>query len=161
MSQHLGGEAKLIVCRLSVHVRFWSCVSTYSQKKRKRENTVTWTKWGICLAGSLDNEALVSQTRGCKCQSNHRRWDMSDSMQCKRLMFQKICPFSILVSPLKLSCFSTAMKRDPRAFLFCLSHAGRLLWLHKAGEISQLSFYNDKGNHLFSERSVGTTRLKI
>lgn len=32
--------------------------------KTERGRAVTWTKWGICLAGSLDNEALVFQTWG-------------------------------------------------------------------------------------------------
>lgn len=47
------------------------------------------------------------------------------------------------------------MKLDPCAFLFSLSVS------LAAGEITQLSFNNDKGNHLFSERTVGSIRLEM
>lgn len=39
----------------------WCCLIG---RKTERRRAVTWTKWGICLAGSLDNEAFIFQLRG-------------------------------------------------------------------------------------------------
>lgn len=64
-------EAMFRVCKLPARVRFALFADSLCLRKVRKnrgsgwgEKGVTWTKWGICLAGSLDNEASVFQTWG-------------------------------------------------------------------------------------------------